>query len=218
MFRINSITNVTQKRTLRPLYAQSQATPYGGFLSASWTKAVDIYPGMVMAKLAGENFTLCGTAAGGGVLPAAGSSPGTSLVRAFGLSALFCAPTLGIDETQYPHDSSLNVFTVWQGGPDATFEILAPAFAASQAWSETASSDGGIIMLGVTNASHADGPGKLALMDGTNVVETPVARLIQYKPSGGPTGSSPYLGAGITGASIIVQLNDTPVIMADQTP
>jgi hypothetical protein len=55
-------------------------------------------------------------------------------------------------------------------------------------------------------------------MDGTNVVETPVARLIQYKPSGGPTGSSPYLGAGITGASIIVQLNDTPVIMADQTP
>ena len=218
MFRINSITNVTQKRTIRPLYAQSQATPYGGFLSPAWTKAVDIYPGMCMAKLAGEVFTLAGTAAGGGVLPAAGATPGASLVRVFGLAALFCAPTLGIDETQYPHDSSLNVFTVWQGGPDATFEVIAPAFAASQAWSETASSDGGIIMLGVTNASHADGPGKLALMDGTNVVETPVARLIQYKPSGGPTGSSPYLGAGITGASIIVQLNDTPVIMADQTP
>jgi hypothetical protein len=173
---------------------------------------------MVMAKLAGEVFTLAGTAAGGGVLVAAGSTPAVSLVRAFGLAALFCAPTLGIDETQYPHDSSLNVFTVWQGGPDATFEIIAPAFAASQAWSETASSDGGIIMLGVTNASHADGPGKLALMDGTNVVETPVARLIQYKPSGGATGVSPYLGFGVTGASIIVQLNDTYVIMADQTP
>jgi hypothetical protein len=51
MFRVNSITNITQKRTLRPLYAQHQATPYGGFLSSSWTKAVDIYPGMVMAKL-----------------------------------------------------------------------------------------------------------------------------------------------------------------------
>ena len=207
MFRINSITNISQKRTLRPLYAQHQATPYGGFLSASWTKAVDIYPGMVMAKLAGEVFTLAGTASGGGILPT------TGLIRAFGLSALFCAPTLGIDETQYPHDSSLNVFTVWQGGPDATFEILDPAFASSQAWSETASSDGTVI-----NASHADGPGKLALMDGTNVVETPVARLIQYKPSGGATGTSPYLGSGVTGASIIVQLNDVPVIMADQTP
>lgn len=212
MFRVNSITNITQKRTLRPLYAQTQATPYGGFLSSSWTKAVDIYPGMVMAKLAGEVFTLAGTASGGGVLPT------TGLIRAFGLAALFVAPTLGIDETQYPHDSSLNVFPVWQGGPDATFEILAPAFATTQNWSETASSDGSVVMLGVTNASHTDGPGKLALMDGTNVVETPVARLIQYKPSGGATGVSPYLGAGITGASIIVQLNDTPVIMADQTP
>ena len=70
----------------------------------------------------------------------------------------------------------------------------------------------------LTNASHADGPGKLALMDGTNVIETPIARLIQYKPSGGATGTSPYLGFGVTGASIIVQLNDAPVIMADQTP
>lgn len=218
MFRVNSITNITQKRTLRPLYAQHQATPYAGFLSPNWTKAVDIYPGMVMAKLAGEVFTLAGTAAGGGVLPAAGSTPSVSNVRAWGLSDLFCAPTLGIDETQYPHDSSLNVFTVWQGGPGNAFEILAPAFAASQAWSETASSDGQIILLGVTNASHTDGPGKLALMDGTNVIETPVARLIQYKPSGGPTGSNPYLGAGITGASIIVQLNDNALIYPDQTP
>ena len=213
MFRINSITNVTQKRTLRPLYAQSQATPYGGFLSTSWTKAVDIYPGMVMAKVTGENFTLAGTASGGGVLPAT-----AGLIRGFGLSALFCAPTLGIDETQYPHDSSLNVFTVWRAAAGNAFEIVDPAFASSQAWSETASSDGGVVMLGITNASHTDGPGKLALMDGTNVIELPVARLIQYKPSGGATGSNPYLGAGITGASIIVELNETAVIVADQTP
>jgi hypothetical protein len=212
MFRVNSITNITQKRTLRPLYAQSQATPYGGFLSSSWTKAVDIYPGMVMAKLAGEVFTLAGTASGGGVLPT------TGLIRGWGLSALFCAPTLGVDETQYPHDSSLNVFTVWRAAAGNAFEIYAPAFATTQSWSETASSDGGVVMLGITNASHTDGPGKLALMDGTNVIETPVARLIQYKPSGGPTGSSPYLGAGVTGASIIVELNETPVIMSDQTP
>ena len=210
MFRLSSFTNVTQKRTLRPLYAQSQATPYGGFLSADWTKAVDIYPGMVMAKVVGENFTLAGTASGGGVLPAT-----AGLIRGFGLSALFVAPTLGVDETTA---SGLNVFSVWQGGPDATFEILAPAFATTQSWSETASSTGAVVMLGITNASHADGPGKLALMDGTNVIETPVARLIQYKPSGGATGSNPYLGSGITGASIIVQLNETPVIVADQTP
>jgi len=75
-----------------------------------------------------------------------------------------------------------------------------------------------VIMLGITNASHADGPGKLALMDGSNVIETPIARLIQYKPSGGATGVSPYLGSGVTGASIIVQFNPTAVILADQTP
>lgn len=213
MFRLNSFTNVTQKRTLRPLYAQHQATPYGGFLSANWTKAVDIYPGMVMAKLAGENFTLAGTASGGGVLPATGGT-----IRGFGLAALFCAPTLGIDETQYPNDASLNVFTVWQGVGDATFEIYAPAFAASQAWTETLSSDGSIYQLGITNASHADGPGKLGMIAGdANVIATPVARLIQYKPSGGPSGSSPYLGAGVTGASIIVQLNDAAVTIAAQT-
>lgn len=212
MFRINNISNITQKRTIRPLYAQSQATPYAGFLSSSWTKAVDIYPGMVMAKLAGENFTLAGTASGGGILPT------TGLIRAFGLSALFCAPTLGVDDTAYPHDSTLNVFTVWRAAAGNLFEIMAPAFATTQSWSETASSDGTVIMLGVTNASHTDGPGKLALMDGSNVVETPIARLIQYKPSGGATGTSPYLGSGVTGASIIVELNETPVILADQTP
>lgn len=217
MFRINNITNITQKRTLRPLYAQHQATPYGGFLSPNWTRAVDIYPGMVMAKLAGEVFTLAGTAAGGGVLPAASTTTfAAGTIRSFGLSALFCAPTLGVDDTQYPHDAGLNVFTVWQGGPGNAFEILAPAFAASQAWSETASSDGSVIALGVTTAAHVDGPGKLALMDGVNVIETPIARLIQYKPSGGPTGSSPYLGAGVTGASIIVQLSDVPVVYPQQ--
>ena len=209
MFRLSSFTNVTQKRTLRPLYAQHQATPQGGFLSTAWTKAVDIYPGMVMAKIAGEVFTLAGTASGGGILPT------TGLIRAWGLSALFVAPTLGVDETTA---SGLNTFTVWRGAPGNQFEIYAPAFATTQSWSETASSDGSVIMLGITNASHTDGPGKLALMDGTNVIETPVARLIQYKPSGGATGSNPYLGAGITGASIIVELNETPVILADQTP
>jgi hypothetical protein len=155
---------------------------------------------------------------GSGHLPRHGHGQAAGLIRGVGLSALFVAPTLGVDETQYPHDSSLNVFTVWMGGPDSLFEILDPAFASSQAWSETAGSDGSVTMLGITNASHTDGPGKLALMDGTNVIETPVARLIQYKPSGGATGTSPYLGSGTTGASIIVQLNPTAVILADQTP
>jgi hypothetical protein len=189
MFR-TTIDNVAQKRTLRPLYAQHQATPYGGFLSTSWTKAVDIYPGMVMAKLSGENFTLAGTASGGGVLPATNTA-----VRAFGLSALFVAPDLKIDETQL---SGLNVFSVWFGGPDAVFEILAPAFAESSTWSNP--TDGSVVMLGVTNASHTDGPGKLSPFE-SNVVELPIARLIEYRTT-----------------SIVVQLHDGPVYLADQTP
>lgn len=171
-FRV-PISNVSQKRTIRPLYAQHQATPYGGFLSTSWTKAVDIYPGMVMSKLSGENFTLCGTASGGGVLPDT-----TTGAKPFGLSDLFVAPTLGVDETVL---SGLNVFTVWVGGPDAVFEILAPAFAetvASVSWSNPAT--GVVFPLGVTNASHTNGPGKLAPVGATNVVDTVVAHLIEY--------------------------------------
>ena len=41
------------KRTIRPLYANTQATPKGMYLDPLWAYTVDIYPGMVMDKVVG---------------------------------------------------------------------------------------------------------------------------------------------------------------------
>ena len=117
----------TQKRTLRPLYANHQATPWGGFLDPDWDRSFDIYPGTVMARLYGDVFTPYTGA--GGTVP-------------FGLSALFVAPTLGVDEAS---GSGTNLFTVWVGESQALFEILAPAFDVEADW--PADQLGGRIML-----------------------------------------------------------------------
>ncbi|WP_267716816.1 hypothetical protein [Streptomyces sp. CoH17] len=158
-----TLNNVSQKRTIRPLYANHQATPYGGFLDASWNKTTaDILPGMVCAKLAGENFTL--------YTGAAGQEP-------WGLSALFLAPALGIDEVSL---SNTNLFTVWKGNSDAVFEILAPAFDTAATW--TNATNGSRQLLGATKSAHASGPGKLTPLnaDGSSPanVSGPIATLI----------------------------------------
>lgn len=139
MLRV-TIDNVAQKRTIRPLYAQHQATPYGCFLDPNWNRSVDILPGMVMTKLQGEVVTLF---QGGNH-------------EVFGLSALFVAPKLGIDEVR---PVGHNVFGVWVGDNQSVFEVLAPAFATSAAW--TNPTDGTKTPLRVTIGAHADGVGKL---------------------------------------------------------
>ncbi len=153
-----TIDNVAQKRTIRPLYAEHQATPYGGFLDSAWNRATDIYPGMVMAKMGAENFTLF---------------TGATNQKPFGLSALFCAPKLGIDEVR---PTNTNLFTVWVGAEQAVFEILAPAFDTSAAW--TPVSNGSRQLLGSTLAAHALGPGLLSPLSGTNVGGDAIAELI----------------------------------------
>ena len=142
MFYVNS-NNLTQKRTLRPLY--EPATAYAGYLDPAWARGTDILPGMVVVKLAKEKFTLATTAA----------------QEPFGLSALFVAPTLGIDEVKL---ASTNAFTVWKGDSQATFEILAPAFDTTADWAgavSTAATAGQAVRLHFTLTSHASGPGKL---------------------------------------------------------
>ena len=109
MFR-PPLSNPAQKRTLRPLYATHQATPWGGFLDPDWAQTFDILPGTVMARSYGEVFTP--------FTGATGQVP-------FGLSALFVAPTLGVTEVT---GDGTNLFTVWVGDSQAVFEVLAPAF------------------------------------------------------------------------------------------
>ena len=128
MFRPTS-ANPAQKRTIRPLYAQHQATTYGGFLDPAWTRSFDIVPGTIMSRLRGEVFT---------------PYTGAGNQKPFGLSALWCAPTLGIDEVT---GTGTNLFTVWVGDSQAVFEILAPGFDTTADWNGALTTDGAIRLL-----------------------------------------------------------------------
>jgi hypothetical protein len=136
MFR-PPISNPALKRTIRPIYAQHQATTYGGFLDPNWNRSFDIYPGTVMTRLKPEIFT-----------PWTPTLPNTN-AKPFGLSALFLAPQLGVDESTA---TGTNLFTVWVGGEQAVFEILAPGFDGTANWTTANVGDGGFVLL-TANAS-----------------------------------------------------------------
>ena len=112
MFRV-PLSNPAIKRTIRPLYAQHQATPWAGFLDPTWDNSFDIFPGTVMTRVTKEVFRP--------YTGATGQVP-------FGLSCFFVAPRLGVDEVI---DTGSNMFSVWVGGDDSLFEVLAPAFDAA---------------------------------------------------------------------------------------
>jgi len=159
MFR-PTVANPAQKRTLRPIYAQHQATSYGGFLDPAWDRSFDVLPGTVMCRKTAEVFT-----------PFTGSGN----QKPFGLSALFIAPTLGIDEVTA---TGTNLFTVWVGGEQAVFEVLAPAFDQTANWSGLNPTDGGRVLLtgnanGLltpTGATNANAIAELLDVESTDVI------------------------------------------------
>lgn len=112
------LSNPTQKRTLRPILANTQATPTPGFLDPAWAKPFDILPGIVVKRLYGEVFTPS-TAAGD---------------KHVGLAAMFVAPSIPIDEVAA---TGTNLFTVWLGDNQSQFEILSPAFDTAATWPST---------------------------------------------------------------------------------
>jgi hypothetical protein len=137
MLRLKNLSNKYQKRTCRPLYANTQATPY----------AATLYnvPGTTAGfrTAAGKLQIPTATVANNGLSVDTGSSlmPGTVLVRIrgteqvtvatgaanevpFGLLANFVGGDL---DEGFSGDSLQNSVGVWRG-PDSVFEILAPAF------------------------------------------------------------------------------------------
>src|ERR1700756_4109443 len=173
MFR-PTIANPAQKRTLRPVYAQHQATPYGGFLDPSWARTFDILPGSVVSRLTAEVFTPFTTGSSGTTVSATPVLPSAN-AKPFGLAALFVAPSLGIDEVTA---TGTNLFTVWNGGPDAVFEILAPAFDTAANWSGLNPTDGGRTLLTANNvglltptgANNANAVAELVDVESTDVI------------------------------------------------
>lgn len=122
MLRLQNLANKYVRRTLRPLYAQTQAYPYDAQLSSSVVRtaatftvgasACAIVPGVVAAKSAGESVIISGDAEN------AGAQEGS---RPFGLFANF----VGTDLTDIPSD--FDRVGVWRGA-GGVFELLAPAF------------------------------------------------------------------------------------------
>lgn len=136
MLRPTKLTNKSQKRLIRPLYAQTQATPYAAYLDPSLrnsdgsfrkplstdttgggyplTRAADAFtlknglvPGTVVVKGAAEGVVVANGAASANVKP-------------FGLLANYVGGEL--DDL-----GDENYVGVWRG-PDSVFELLAPSF------------------------------------------------------------------------------------------
>lgn len=142
------------KRTIRPLYAWTQATPKSVYLDAAWDRSVAIYPGMGLARTSGENVTLVGPS----MIP-------------YGLSALYVGGD-GIDE---PLDSGINAMAVWVLTPDAEFEVLAPAFDTTLSWVDPGDGTEVLVHVQTTGASR----GKLVPAGTANASSQPVARLLK---------------------------------------
>lgn len=157
------LNNSYIKRTVRPLYGWTQATPKACFLDAGWDRSEPIYPGMVMTKTVGDNVSLCGKVVTGVTNATAANH------RPYGLSALYVGGD-GIDE---PLDAGLNVFAVWVLAPDAEFEILAPAFDTTATWTDTGDGTEKLVSFGTTTGKF----GKL--VPWTAGAAQPVARLLK---------------------------------------
>jgi hypothetical protein len=157
MIRVRA-ANAHIKRTFRPTYAWTQATPKSVFLDPAWDRSFLIYPGMVLMRTAGELVTLIG---GSGV--------------PYG----FAADYVGGDGFDPLLDVGVNATAVWVLGTDGEAEILAPAFDNTQTWTDPG--DGTEKLVYAITAGT--GRGKLALATNgavaTAISAQPVARLLK---------------------------------------
>lgn len=182
------LSNDYVKRTIRPLYSWTQATPKSCFLDPAWTRAVPVWPGMGFIRTGGDLVTLAGatnTQMGGKTMAAT-----TTQTPVYGLGALYVGGD-GIDELLY---AGINAFAVWILGPDAEFEILAPAFDATQTWTDPADGSGAALV-GVSLAGANQG--MLIPWASTGNVSAPVAKLLKVNSSTKLTigGLNPYSAA-----------------------
>ena len=143
-------------RTLRVLYGWTQTTPADVLLDPAWNRSVQIYPGMVAMKTGGKKVTLI-------------NGTGTP----YGLFGEYIGGD-GIDE---PLERGVNSTAVWVLGPDAEFEVLAPAFDTGASWVDPA--DGTVVLLhAITDGANR---GKLVPAGATGrgtLSADPVCRLL----------------------------------------
>jgi hypothetical protein len=122
MLRIKNLRNKYQKRLIRPLYAQTQATPYAASIADEVRTAVTT--GVWTGLAGGTPFTYKGGLVPGTVMVAYGEkvtvAKGGTTQANFGLLANFVGGELD--------DLGDELYVgVWRG-PDSVYEILAPGF------------------------------------------------------------------------------------------
>lgn len=202
------LSNDYIKRTIRPLYSWTQATPKACFLDPNWTRSVPIWPGMGFVRTGGDLVTLAGanttqmssasmfgTADSTGSHYTVGEGPPVA-----GLGALYVGGD-GIDELLY---AGINTFAIWVLGPDAEFEILAPAFDATQTWTDPTNGSGAALVAVSTSGSNQ---GMLVPYLANQSTQTqPVAKLLKVNSStkitiGGLTPSG-YYNTGASGTVV----------------
>jgi hypothetical protein len=168
------LSNDYVKRTIRPLLAWTQATPKPCFLDPAWTRAIPTWPGFGFVRTGGDLVAPAGATSaqmGGKTMNAA-----TTQTPVYGLGALYVGGD-GIDELLF---AGINTFACWVLGPDAEFEVLAPAFDATQTWTDP--SDGsGAALVGVSLAGSNQG--MLIPWASSGNVSAPVVRLLKVNSS-----------------------------------
>jgi hypothetical protein len=188
MLKIRNLSNQFQKRTIRPLYGQTQAYPYAATLdprlrnsdgsfraplngdtaansglartAAAFVFQGGLVPGTVMAKAAGEGMVV---------------HNGAASVQPFGLLANFVGGTL--DDLQ-----DNNEIGVWRG-PDSVYELLFPAFDDTGLAAAYSAVSGATSAAGAPVALYAGQDGRLTiaanLPGGVATNQVQVARLIE---------------------------------------
>jgi hypothetical protein len=116
MLRV-SLAQAWIKRTLRVKYGWTQTTPDSVLLDPAWDRSVPIYPGMVAMKTRGDNVTL---------------------INATGVPFGLFGEYIGGDGIDEPLARGVNATAAWVLGPDAEFEVLAPAFDTGASWVDPA--------------------------------------------------------------------------------
>lgn len=195
MLRLKNLSNKYQKRLIRPIYAQTQATPYATSLDDQTLTGPNAATGRTSFRngdgsrylpLSGDTnplhtrtaaaFTTKSSLASGVVMVrtvgekvavAAGPDDGTE--RPFGLLANFVGGDL--DDL-----GDENTVGVWRGAQHAFFELLAPA------WDDTglsAAASAGAATVGGSVNLYAGADGRLVYVSSPNAARIPVARLIE---------------------------------------
>ena len=167
MLRLKNLANKYQKRTCRPVYAQTQATPYAATLHSTFRDSTTGAIQKITSSIDSSRTSSTGDAyqLNGSYLPGmVGSRVGNSedIVIAYGNGSVevpfgLLANFVGGDfDEGFSGDRLQNEVGVWRG-PDSVFEILSPAYGTITPLATDTTSNSGVSGTGTPLYAGPDG-------------------------------------------------------------